>query len=611
MCGIAGFVDPSRDLDVLKRMTDAVANRGPDDQGYFLEDGVGLGHRRLSIIDPSPLGHQPMRFENLVITYNGEIYNHAEIRAVLEQRGYAFTSNCDTEVILKAFHLWGPECVERFIGMFAFAVFDTAERALYLCRDRAGVKPLYYAHDGERLAFGSELDCFKPYLSADQRGRIDPAALSDFLVFGYVAGDRSIIEPVRKLPAAHYARFSNGSLSLHRYWQASFVENEDWRNRSEEDLLDELESIVVSAFRYRMVADVPVGVFLSAGVDSSLVTAVLARHHGQLNTFTIGFEQPEWDESGDARRIARHLGTNHREQMLTASGAADILADFHNIYDEPQGDSSGIPTTFVAGLAKASGVKVVLSADAGDELFGGYVRYVQFMARWQQVQRLGAAGRMPARQLLRILAVVSPARYAGRLQRYADLLGRGEFLLFSQNMLSPASMAEVRTVFPKFEEPLTPAGHGPLLNQMAQWDFDRYLVDDILVKVDRATMYHSIEGREPFLDHRLVEFATKLPVEFKIRNGETKYLLKKLLGRYLPEHLYRLPKRGFGVPMHDWVQGSFRQHFAELVEADNPLLSRKDLEELVARYRAGRPVNSTMIWFLFSFQKWYRHWMAA
>ena len=608
MCGIAGFVDPGRDLDTLVRMTDSIARRGPDDVGYYLENGVGLGHRRLSIIDLSPLGHQPMRFENLVTVFNGEIYNYAEVREDLAARGYAFTSASDTEVLLKAFHLWGPKCVEKFVGMFAMAVLDTADGSLYLLRDRVGVKPLYYAHDGDRLAFGSELRCFKPYLLAEQRGRIDSAALSEFFTFGYISSNLSILEAVKKLPAAHYARFKDGELTLHRYWSVAFRENPDWSRRSEDDLLDELESLVVSGFKYRMVADVPVGVFLSAGVDSSLVTAVLARHHGHLNTFTIGFEEPDYDESGDARRIADHLQTTHREDVLTAARAGEILADFDDIYDEPHADSSCIPTAFVSGLAKANKVKVVLSADGGDELFGGYLRYGAYMARWRQVQRLGSAGRLTARSVLRLLARISPSGHAGRMQRYADLLDRGEFLQFAQNMHTPASMAEYSALFPKFEQRLTPAGAGPLLNQMSEWDFDRYLVDDVLVKVDRATMYHSIEGREPFLDHRLIEFAAQLPVELKIRGGETKYLLKRLLGRYLPEHLYRLPKRGFAAPVQRWAKDALQARFAELLEADNPLLSRRDVDRLVGDYRAGKPVNTNLIWHLFTFQNWYRAW---
>jgi asparagine synthase (glutamine-hydrolysing) len=609
MCGIAGFIDPSKGPDVLEAMTAAIARRGPDDFGHHYEDGVAFGHRRLAIIDLSPLGHQPMRFESLLLVYNGEIYNYAEVARDLAAKGYSFTSSSDSEVLLKAFHCWGPRCVERFIGMFAFAVYDEAERALYLVRDRAGVKPLYYYEAGGRFAFGSTLWALRPYLSEAERADIDLDALSGYLTLGYVGDGRSILRSVRKLPAAHYLKFAGGRVDTHRYWNVEFVENEAWRSRSEDDLVDELEAIAVSAFKYRMVADVPVGVFLSGGVDSSLVTAILARHHGPLSTFTIGFEEPEYDESAAARRIAGHLGTEHHEATLTHRTAETILEDFYEIYDEPHGDGSCIPTSFVSGLAKSHGMKVVLSADAGDELFGGYVRYSEFMRRWEQTRRLGRGGRGAGRAAMASLAAVAPPRWRGRLHRYAELFAEQPFIRFSQTSLKNAPTAEFRRIFPAYREHATGGGRGDLLAQLSEWDFKRYMVDDLLVKVDRATMYHSIEGREPFLDHRLVEFAAQLPTRFKIRDGDAKYLLKKLLGRYLPEPLFRLPKKGFSAPLNDWVRDSYHDRFIEVLMADaTAFFHRPEVEAMLARYRRGRPVNYTLLWFLFSFHLWYAKW---
>jgi len=610
MCGIAGFVDPSRGQDVLEAMTSAIANRGPDDVGYYLEGGVGLGHRRLAIIDLSPLGHQPMRFENLVTVYNGEIYNYREVAAELEAKGYTFTSSSDTEVLLKAFHCWGPRCVERFIGMFVIAMWDEAERALYLIRDRAGVKPLYYSVEGGRLAFGSTLKALKPWLSTDRRTAIDPAALSEFLAFGYISSDLSILSAVKKVPQAHIVKFQDGRVSESRYWDVHFAENPKWRERPLDDLVDELEEIAVSAFRYRMVADVPVGVFLSAGVDSSLVTAILTKHYGPLHTFTIGFAEAEYDESSDARRIAEHLGSEHEEAVLTPQKGQDILARFYDIYDEPHGDSSAIPTAFVSSLAAAKGAKVVLSADAGDELFGGYTRYVEFHRRWAQMRRLGPAGRAGGRTLLRLISSISPPARSERLNRYSDMFGEQAFLPFMQRRIRAASARDLGAVFPRFEDRVTGAGEGSLLEQMSEWDFKRYMADDILVKVDRATMYHSIEGREPFLDHRLVEFAAQLPGKFKIEGGETKLILKRLLGRYLPEPLWRLPKRGFAVPLMDWIRDSYRERFVEILEDGSACFDRKEVTRLLDRYRAGEPINYGVIWYLFSFQTWYNHWTA-
>ncbi|MBV8686768.1 MAG: asparagine synthase (glutamine-hydrolyzing) [Alphaproteobacteria bacterium] len=611
MCGIAGFIDPSRGQDVLEAMTGAIARRGPDDCGYYLEDGVGLGHRRLSIIDLSPLGHQPMRFERLVTVFNGEIYNYREVAEELVRRGYSFTSSSDTEVVLKAFHCWGPRCVERFIGMFAFALWDEAEKALYLIRDRAGVKPLYYYEKDGRFAFASTLNGLKPFLGADERGDIDPAAVSEFLAHGYISSGLSILSSVAKVPQAHILKFQQGRVTLERYWNVHYAENAEWRERPLDDLVDELEEIVISAFRYRMVADVPVGVFLSAGVDSSLVTAVLSKHYGSLRTFTIGFSEEGYDESADARKIAAYLGTEHKEAVLSSGRGRDILEHFYDIYDEPHGDSSGIATTYVSQLAKENGVKVVLSADAGDELFGGYVRYVEFLNRWEQVRRLGLAGRVGARGAFALAGAVAPGARGETLRRQAGLLADQPFLSFMQRRLHSASAGDLAALFPAYEERLTPPAEGELLNQMGEWDFKRYMVDDVLVKVDRATMYHSIEGREPLLDHRLVEFAAQLPAKFKIAGGETKLILKRLLGRYLPRELYTLPKRGFAAPLDQWIRDYYQDHFLEMLDDPAPFFDRKALERLLARYRRGERVNYGLLWFLFSFESWRRKWTQA
>jgi asparagine synthase (glutamine-hydrolysing) len=612
MCGIAGFIDRDKGPEILERMTAAIARRGPDDFGHLYEEGLALGHRRLAIIDLSPLGHQPMAFENLVMVYNGEIYNYREVQAELRALGYDFTSASDSEVLLKAFHRWGPNCVNRFIGMFAIAIYDRTERALYLIRDRAGVKPLYYHWNGERIAFGSELRALRPYLSPEQRGDIDLDALSEFFAYGYVSSGLSILRSVKKLPPAHYLRFADGQVEISRYWDVAFEENAAWNARGEDDLVDELEEIVVSAFKYRMVADVNVGVFLSGGVDSSLVTAVLSKHHGPLSTFTIGFDDPAYDESAPARAIAAHLGTDHHEAVLKAGEAQGILGHFYDIYDEPHGDGSCIPTSFVSGLAKSHGMKVVLSADAGDELFGGYMRYVEFMRRWEQTQKLGPVGRALGRGSARLLAQVAPEGHRGRLNRYGELLGGHDMVHYSQTSLKTAATADFRRILPSFVERTTGGGNGDLLGQLSEWDFKRYMVDDILVKVDRATMYHSIEGREPFLDHRIVEFAAQLPSRFKMQGGQTKLILKKLLARYLPRALFDLPKRGFAAPLNDWVRDYYQDHFAEVLSAGrSDFFDRGELMKLLDRYRRSLPCNYTLLWYLFSFELWYNRWTAA
>jgi asparagine synthase (glutamine-hydrolysing) len=495
--------------------------------------------------------------------------------------------------------------------MFAIAIYDEAEKALYLIRDRAGVKPLYYYEKDGRLAFGSTLHALKPYLTPQERAAIDPAALSEFLSFGYISSGLSILSCVKKVPQGHYLKLQDERVSVHRYWSVDFRENPDWQARPLDDLVDELEEIVIRGFRYRMVADVPVGVFLSAGIDSSLVTAILSKHYGTLRTFTIGFGEEGYDESADARRIAAYVGSDHKEAVLSADHGREILEHFYDVYDEPHGDNSGIATTFVSQLAKDNGVKVVLSGDAGDELFGGYVRYVEFLERWAQVQRLGRAGRLGARTAFKLLAATSPVHRAEVLHRQADLLQEQGFIPFVQRRLRTASSADLSALYPGFDERLTPPAGGALLNQMGQWDFDRYMVDDVLVKVDRATMYHSIEGREPLLDHRIVEFGAQLPVKFKVANGETKLILKRLLGRYLPHELYDLPKRGFATPLSSWIRDFYQQHFVETLEGSEGFFDKRQLASLLDRYRRGKPVDYPLLWYLFSFQSWFNRWSAS
>jgi asparagine synthase (glutamine-hydrolysing) len=354
-----------------------------------------------------------------------------------------------------------------------------------------------------------------------------------------------------------------------------------------------------------------VGVFLISGVDSSLVAAVLSRHHGEIRTFTIGFDAPGYDESVDARKIAAHLGTRHSDAILRPEKARQIFENLYDVYDEPHGDSSCIPTTFVSELAKEAGVKVVLSADGGDELFGGYSRYFDFTRRWEQLAKLGPAGRGAARLLCAAAGSTARGARGEKARRFADILGQDSRTGFLQSILRPLAPADYRTLLPDFQ-PRTERDVGPpgLMPYMAEWDFNHYLADDILVKVDRATMYHSIEGREPFLDHRLIEFAAQLPQRHKVRGSEGKYLLKRLLGRYLPEELYRLPKRGFAAPWAAWTRDVYQPHFLRVLdEGVCEPFSKKGVEQLLTRYRRGEPIEYTVLWYVFSYHAWYRQWM--
>lgn len=611
MCGIAGFIDKQKDMHDLQAMTRRLSNRGPDDEGYFFQSPVGFGHRRLSIIDLSEGGHQPMHFENLVIVFNGEVYNYTEIRKELEALGYTFHSSSDTEVVLKSFHRWREKAIDRFIGMFAFAIFDTVEQELWLFRDRVGVKPLYFLHEGNRLAFASEIKTFRSYLSTEERSQLDENAISAFFRLGYVSNNRSILKKVQKLPAAHYLRFRNGSVKTAAYWTVRFEEDKSMLNRKEDDILDELEELVISAFRYRMVADVPVGVFLSAGIDSSLVAAVLSRHYGPIHTFTVGFREKGFDESADARRIAEFLKTEHQDAILLPEQAQDILSNFYEIYDEPHGDNSCVPTTFVSQLARSHGVKVVLSADGGDELFGGYTRYLNYAGQWKRHQQRGNLLNTAAGAGLSLLQGLVPVDKAYQYSRFEAILKQKEFSGFYQNILRPNSDRELQRLVPGYKANFDKIESIQPLNQMMEWDFHHYMVDNNLVKVDRATMYNSIEGREPFLDHRLIEFAARLPLQYKINGNITKYLLKKLLGRYLPKELYDLPKRGFAAPLKIWLRNNYEKDIAQLFHPDsfdNPYLDKNEVLKFIKRYRDKKPVNLVTLWYLYSFQKWTTQW---
>ncbi len=372
MCGIVGF--NSKNSDVLNKMLKSINHRGPDDSGVYEDEQLSLGHVRLSILDLSALGHQPMIFEHLRMVYNGEVYNFKEIREELRALDYSFVSDTDSEVILKAYHKWGIKAVDKFIGMFAIAIYDINSSDLVLIRDRVGVKPLYYYFDGKSFVFASEL---KPIMEYKDNLTISKDALHDFFQFGYISSNLSIFENCYKVPAGNYLTFNTNMLSLEikEYWSVlPFFEKPKF-NKSEKELVDELEKLLIDSFKYRMVSDVPVGVFLSGGVDSSVVAAILQKHYGNIHTFTIGFHEAKYNEATFAKEVAEHLGTTHSEKFLAVEEAKEILKKFVDIYDEPFGDSSAIPTTLVSQMAKDAGVKVVLSADGGDEVFCGYERY--------------------------------------------------------------------------------------------------------------------------------------------------------------------------------------------------------------------------------------------
>lgn len=591
MCGIAGFIDfnagttESDGTQALGRMADRIAHRGPDDAGTWCDPqrGVFFAHRRLSIVDLSAAGHQPMACASgrYVIVYNGEVYNHRALRAELDlQQTFAWRGHSDTEVVLAAFEAWGIEAtLTKLVGMFALAVWDRSERALTLVRDRAGEKPLYWGMLQGRLVFGSELKAFEGL--AHSALQTNQAALPLLLRFGYIPAPHSIYEGIEKLMPGTWLRFTQAGSPSARgvYWSAAESAAAGARERlqlSPTECTDELERLLTEAVKMQLEADVPVGAFLSGGIDSSTVVALAQKGlSSKVRTFSIGFDEQAFDESAHARRVAEHLGTDHTELRVTSQDALDQVAEMARTYDEPFADSSQIPTYLLARLTRRS-VTVSLSGDAGDELFGGYPRY----RRMQSLDRLfavlpGAARRVTAATL----ECVSPqawtrfAAWLGRrgsahrsvgdsVHRLAQMLRNDRQLLYrylssglpDTSRLMPRG-PEIPTIF---ETPSAWPKCGSATELFMWLDFMTYLPDDVLAKVDRATMAVSLESRVPMLDHRVIEFSHRLPVDLKVRGGEQKWILRQVLYRHVPRALIDRPKMGFSVPLDAWLRGPLR-----------------------------------------------------
>lgn len=609
-------------------MRDTLTRGGPDDEGLYVDTsaGLALGHRRLTIIDLTKTGHQPMSMHDgrFTITYNGEVYNYPEIRRDLETQGFRFTGSSDTEVVLNAFAAWGPECVEKFIGMFAFAIWDSYGKVLYLFRDRMGVKPLFYYNKNGTFAFASELKALHAGLGSDLA--IDETSLGEFLHYGYISAPRSIYRNTYKLePGCWISISSDHAIEKHRYWTYPGAGRKSFTSYNENTLIDQLEEIMIDSFSKRLIADVPVGVFLSGGIDSSLVTAILAKHtNTPIKTFTIGFHEKNYDESAWACKIAQHLGTEHTSEIVTPDHAKKILPLWPEIYDEPFGDISGIPTTIVSQMTRQH-VKVSLSADGGDELFCGYHRYwvmnnlnrflTPFPAALPRLagKIMGSLGSDKVAVMAQAYPKLRLPAIKDRMRKFQAVLDHwqgtasgaypfavGYWLPHEIRMLT-GSYTDQRTTIDSF-------GNN-LLDAMMQWDLRHYLPDDILTKVDRATMYASLEGRDPFLDHRIVEFSATLPLKMKYKDRTMKYILKKLLGRYLPTELFDRPKQGFAVPIYSWLHDDLM----ELVEMHlNPDTLRNQnyidpnlVEKTITEFRTKNgSIAVDRIWLLLVFMMW-------
>ena len=638
MCGIAGIATWRRSRALapeLKRMTDPITHRGPDDWGIWTDDevGIGLGQRRLSIIDLSPQGHQPMPSASgrWVISYNGEIYNFAKLRSALEQAGQApaWRGHSDTEVLLACVEAWGLEAtLRKAVGMFAVSLWDRQRKVLTLARDRMGEKPLYYGRVGDRVLFGSELKA----LTAVAGGalEIDREAVSEFLRFAYLPAPRSIWKGVRKLQPGHWlelAGVQDADKAPRPYWQLGGEGHAELSARlavaSDDELVDEVQATLTEAIRLQMVADVPLGAFLSGGIDSSTVVAIMQKlSHRPVRTFTIGFDQPEFNEAPFAMEVARHLGTEHTELYVSAKDAEELIPRLSSIYDEPFADSSQIPTTLVSHLTRQH-VTVSLSGDGGDELFAGYPRYARTANLWSMVNGLPQPLRKAASAALRapsaavwdkVLSVLPASKRQDingrRMHRLSQLLAchsLGEMYVRLMSQWQPEENL-VLGLPPRIFTLDHWNDHLDPVEAMRRWDIGQYLPDDLLVKVDRASMNASLETRAPLLDHRMVELAIAMPGHALSREGLGKWALRQVLYRLVPKPLIERPKTGFSVPLGAWLRGPLRGWAEDLLSEgrlrDGGLLDASMVRNCWQEHLSDQFDRSSYLWNVLMFQAW-------
>lgn len=638
MCGIVGYWDKrGAEASVVEQMALRIQHRGPDGAGVWLNQSgdLALAHRRLSIIDLTPAGHQPMispcgRF---TLIYNGEIYNHQNLRAALEEDDghFDWRGHSDTETLLAALRHWGVEgALQRLNGMFAFGLWDSAERTLFLARDRMGEKPLYYGNNGGSFLFGSELKSFKAH--PNWQAKIDRNALTLYMRHNYVPAPWSIYQGISKLPPAHFVvirEAGNQVSSPQCYWNLKEIAEEGVAAQGKVDketLIDELDSLLRDSVHSRLAADVPLGAFLSGGFDSTLVTALMqAQSSRPVKTFTIGFHEKGYNEAVYAKAVAKHIGTDHTELYVSPEEAMAVIPRLPTIWDEPFSDSSQIPTLLVSELARKH-VTVSLSGDGGDELFCGYGRYIKGNQIWRILRLLP----IPLRQLIGALIQVCPGatletllsllperlqtpHLADRLPKLAEVVKESSGESYYHRLVSHWKQPEqlvLNGVEPQtlFTRPEQLPKLADFREQMMYLDSMTYLPDDILTKVDRASMAVSLEARVPLLDHRVVEFAWKVPLSLKYRGGKSKWLLREVLYRYVPRELMERPKMGFGVPIDVWLRGPLREWAEELLDENrlkeegffDPAPIRKMWHEHVS----GKRRWHYYLWDVLMFQAW-------
>src|SRR6266851_3603114 len=613
MCGICGVAggDPARGRELVDRMCAAMVHRGPDDSGVAHVGGVTLGMRRLSIIDLAG-GHQPMHNEDSTawVVQNGEIYNYLELREQLAAAGHAFVTESDTEVLVHGYEQWGERMVERLNGMFAFAVVDLRSSTVLLARDRMGIKPLHYAVDGDRIVFASELKALMrdPAL---RRG-VDPAALDEYLAYEFVPSPRSIVRGVNKLRPGHTLTWSTarGEALVKRYWAPELNVDGASSRRSLDEECAELRDVLRESVRRELISDVPLGAFLSGGIDSSAVTAMMTQLGGDVKSFSVGFAERSFDEARYAREVARHLGTEHHELTLEPAMLLGLIPRLPVLLDEPLGDASIIPTYLLSAFTRQH-VKVALGGDGGDELFAGYPTMQAHRLAGYYVRAPGVVRRGLVEPLVRRLPVsrdnfsfdfrakrfVSGAAYRvpDRHQRWM-----GSF--------APDERAAILTAYVQGDGLVDEYRSLDPLNQVLMLDMRLYLENDILVKLDRASMMASLEGRVPLLNNDFVAYATALPLRAKLRGLRSKYLLKRALRGVLPDRILDRPKKGFGIPVAEWLRGPLREQLLSVLSPERikseGFFEPAVVNRLIEEHLDGRRDNRKQLWTLFAFEMW-------
>jgi asparagine synthase (glutamine-hydrolysing) len=634
MCGITGFIDFRKNSteQVLQAMNDTQFHRGPDGGEIWLQsfDGyqIGFGHRRLSIIDLSAGGRQPMQYQQFTITFNGEIYNYQEIKEELRALGHVFQSTSDTEMILHAFAEWGIACVEKFVGMFAIVLFDAQKQEVYFVRDRVGIKPVFFYQHQELVLFSSELKAFHEHPGFKKELNLE--AVAAFLQYGNVPTPHCIFHHTQKIAPGHYIKLNlhTQETSTTQYWNVYEAYNQPKLDLSFSEALEQTENVLQKAFQYRMVADVPVGVFLSGGYDSTSVAALIQKDSAQkIKTFTIGVGDDKLNEAPFAKKTAEYLGTEHHEYYCTEQDALDLVPLLPYYYDEPFGDSSAIPTMLVSKMARQE-VTVALSADAGDECFAGYNRHEYLLKYGDKLGKIPDFMRKTIGKTMdfipanRIPVLKNKYNFANRYDKLKGIMKNYSEEQIMMSLSQQYNQAEVEQFFKTKPQKalatlynskeLKPEFFTPLSYILAI-DYQTYLTDDIMQKVDRASMFTSLEGREPFLDHHVIEWAAQLPDHFKYNQGVKKYILREITHKYVPKAMMERPKMGFAIPLEKWLLVDLKpiveQQINEKRIEQDGVFHWEPIRQLLGEYYSGKTEKHVKLWNLLMFQMWFEKWM--